>query len=277
MIRDKPKHPNNACNRNLSRTRFQRGLLVAVLSLSVLLQGCFLDRLITLRSQTCSFDEHFEVRIDKSFVIEFHDPVLLEKDMRLIWGAAPTSISGSDAGSTMHYLFQRVPNITDNGATDNGKAPLLEEFTLEFDFISVDEQLRLSKISSNDLPVELLLAASTVSLSGLDEIAEFACQVELNPLTRSMTLPLDQNWFNDLPARNELIEVFGNPNSTLDDGNGLVYKYRLKGSDAEPQIATFVIWYDETGQKPLAVEAGFNRYQMHTDLLTALMKVQFSI
>ena len=272
MVRDKPKHRNGARNRNLSRTRIQRGLLIAVLTLSVLLQGCFLDRLVTLRSQTCSFDEHFGIRIDQNFVIEFHDPVLLEKDMRLIWGAAPTSISGSDAGSTMHYLFQRVPI-----ATDNGKASLLEEFNLEFDFIPVDGQLRLSKISSNDLPVELLLAASTVSLSGLDEIAEFACQVELNPFTRSMTLPLDRNWFNELPVRNELIAVYGNPNSTLDDGNGLIYKYRLKGGDAEPQIATFVIWYDETGQKPLAVEAGFNRYQMHTDLLTALMKVQFRI
>lgn len=117
----------------------------------------------------------------------------------------------------------------------------------------------------------------TLNVTGLDEITEYACQVELNPFTRSMTLPLDRKWFNELPARNEHFEVFGNPNSTLDDGNGLVYKYRLKGSDAEPQIARFVIWYDETGEKPLAVEAGFKGYQMHSDLLTALMMVQFRI
>ena len=272
MVSNKPGHRNGVRNSNLSRTVIQRGLLIVVLTLSVLLQGCFLDRLITLRSQTCSFDENFEIKIDQNIVIEFHDPVLLEKDMRLIWGAAPTSVSSSDTGSTMHYLFQRVPCIA-----DNERASLLEEFNLDFEFIPVDGQLRLSKISSNELPVELLLAASTVSLSGMDEIAEFACQVELNPFTRSMTLPLDRSWFSELPARNELVEVFGKPNSTLDDGNKLIYKFRLKGSDEEPQIARFVIQYDETGEKPLTVEAGFNRYQMHTDLLTALMKVQFSI
>jgi len=272
VVSNKPGHRNGMHNRILSRTGVQRGLLLVLFALSVLLQGCFLDRLSTLRNQTCSFNEHFDIRIDPNFVIDLHDPVLLQKDMHLIWGAAPTSISSSDTGSTMHYLFQRVP-----GTTDNGSDSLLKEFSLEFDFIPADGQLRLSKISSNDLPVELLLTSTNMGLSGMDEIAEFACQVELNPFTRSMTLPLDRNWFSDLPAKNELVAIFGKPNSTLDDGNKLIYEYRLKGSDDEPQVASFVIRYDETGEKPLTLEADFNRYQMHTDILTALMKVQFSI
>ena len=44
-----------------SHGRKRRGLLLLLLGLSVFLQGCFIDRLITLRSQTCSFDEHFAV------------------------------------------------------------------------------------------------------------------------------------------------------------------------------------------------------------------------
>ena len=67
------------------------------------------------------------------------------------------------------------------------------------------------------------------------------------------------------------------PDSTLDDGNGLVYNYSLKGSDVETHTARLVIWFDETGEKPLSVEAGFSRYQMQTDLITAIMKVQFKI
>jgi len=257
-------------NRILPRTWVQRSLLIVVLALSVLLQGCFFDRLITLRSQTCSFDEHFRFRVDQNLVIELHDPVMLQKDMPLIWGAAPTSISVSDTGSTMHYQFQRMPDDTDNGQT-----PLLEEFNLEFDFIPVDGKLRLSEISSTGLPFDLLLGTTIVNLSDLDEFAEYTCQVRLNPFIRSITLPLDRDWFNDLPTRNELIDILGRPHSTLDDGNGLTYKYGLKGGDDKPQVATFVIWYDETGEKLLAVDTNFSRYQIHTDLLTALMKVQF--
>ena len=263
---------NSKSDKTPSRGSVHRGLLLLLLGFSVFLQGCFIDRLITLRSQTCSFDEHFAVKVDQNLEVELYDPVLLEKDLRLIWGAAPTTISTSDEGSTLSYLFQRVP-----GAAHETKATLLDEFNLEFDFVPVNGQLRLSKISSNDLPPELLLTATTISLSGLDEITEFACQVDINPFTRSMTLPLDQSWFTDIPSRDELMTLLGAPDSTIDEGNGLVYQYRLKGSDAGKHTASFVIWYDAAGERPLAVEADFNRYQMHTDLQTALMKVKVEI
>ena len=272
MIKNKLVNPGGARRKDLSQAGLRLGLLLAVVFFSALLQGCFLDRLITLRSQACAFDEHFGVSIDRNLVIEFYDPVFLEKDMQLIWGAAPTTISRSDRGSTMRYLFERTPV-----SAGEGKAPLLEEFSLEFDFVPVDGQLRLSKISSNDLPAELLLAANNLDLSSLDEMAEHACQVEVNPFTRSLVLPLDPEWFKDLPSRNELTSLYGLPGSTLDEGKGLVYEYRLKGSGAETHTAKLVIWYDETGNQPLLMDGGFSRYQMQTNLLTALMKVQFSI
>ncbi len=272
MMSNKSGQSNSFRKWSTPHSKIRSGLLLVLLTFSVLLQGCFLDRLITLRTQTCSFDEHFTITLGRNIELDFHDPVLLEKDMDLIWDAPPTAISRSETGSTMHYLFQRV---TDDPAI--GTSSLLEEFSLEFNFIPVDGQLRLSKISSNDLPAELLIAANTISLSGLDEITDFACQAELNPFTRSMILPLDRTWFNDMPARDELIALVGAPNLTLDEGNGIVYKYRLKSNDAKTHTARFVIWYDETGDTPVSVEAGFNRYQMYTDLLTAMMKVQFRI
>ncbi|MDX2428788.1 MAG: hypothetical protein QNK22_08870 [Xanthomonadales bacterium] len=259
-------------DRSKSRARVHRGLLLLLLGFSVFLQGCFIDRLITLRSQTCSFNEHFGVKIDRNLVVELYNPVLLEKDLRLIWGAPPTTISTSDDGSTLSYLFQRVP-----GEADHNKPTLLDEFNLEFNFVTVNGQPRLSKISSNDLPPELLLTATTISLSGLDEVTAFACQADINPFTRSMILPLDQIWFNEMPSRDELVALLGAPESTLEEGSGLIYQYRLKGSDADKHTANFVIWYDDAGEKPLAVKAEFNRYKMHTDLLTALMKVQIEI
>ena len=255
-----------------ARVGLRRGFLLAILLATVILNGCFLDRLVTLRSQACTFDEHFEIRTVQNLEIEFHDPVFLEKDMRLIWGAAPTTISRSDKGSTLHYLFQRLPDRVGDRQTS-----ILEEFSLEFDFTPVDGQLRLSKISSDDLPVELLSAINKMNLSGFDEIAGYACQVEVNPFTRSMLLPLDTSWFNELPTQNELIALYGEPDSSLDEGRGLVYKYRLKSSDAETHTANLVIWYDETGEQPLVVEGSFSRYQVHTDFLTAIMKVQFRI
>jgi len=272
MVKNNPGHRNAVIYRKPSKAGIRRGFLLVLLFLSVLLQGCFLDRLLSLKSQACAFDENFGISIDRDAVIEFHDPVLLEKDMRLLLGASPTEILSSDTSSTMRYLFQRVPD-----ETDNGKASILDEFNLDFDFIPVDGQLRLSKISSNDLPAELLSAAPAMSLSSLVEIGDSACQFEVNPFTRSVQLPLDRMWFDELPTRDELTRLVGTPNSTVDEGNGLVYLYSLKGSDLESHTARLVIWYDEEGEKPLVVEADFSRYRMHTDLLTALMMVQFRI
>ena len=89
-----------------------------------------------------------------------------------------------------------------------------------------------SRVSSSDFPTDLLLAAAAIDFAGMDEIAEHACRIDINPFTRSMSLPPGPN---------------------------------------------LVIRYDETGETPLTLEAGFNRYQMHTDLLTAQLKVQFEI
>jgi hypothetical protein len=252
--------------------RKRRGSLLILLFSMVLLQGCLFDRLVTLRGQACSFDEYFAISIEQNLAIDFRSPVLLEKDLRLIWGAEPTTVLRSDAGATMRYLFERVPT----GESDP-KASLLDEFILDFEFTPVDGQLRLSKISSSDFPTDLLLAAGAIDFAGMDEIAEHACRIDINPFTRSMSLPLDRTWFSDLPARDELLKQFGSPNSISADGTGLVYEYRLKGDGSEPDIAKLVIRYDETGETPLTLEAGFNRYQMHTDLLTALLEVQFEI
>lgn len=263
---------HRSSNKHLLSRSLRRGSIILLLGFSVFLQGCFIERLISLRSQACSFDEHFAIRIDQNLEVELYDPVLLEKDLRLIWGAPPTSMSSSNEGSTLSYLFQRLP-----AESVNKQPGLLDEFNLDFKFVPVKGQNRLSEISSNELPAELLLTATTISLSGLEELTTFACEVDINPFTRSLVLPLDQGWFTEIPSRDALIAMLGSPNSTLDGDNGLVYQYSLKGSDPDKYTASFVIWYDEAGETPLIVEAGFDRYQMHTDLLTAVMKVQIEI
>lgn len=243
-----------------------------LLTLAVILQGCFIDRLIALRGQACTFDKHFDIGLDSNLEINFYDPVLIEKDMNLIWGFSPTAVEASGTTKTLAYTFERVPT----GSTDAGSY-LLEEIHLEFEFIPVDGQLRLSKIRSNDLPAELSPALSAVDLSTMNTVADSACQVELNPFTRSVLLPLDPDWFSGLPDRDGFVELFGAPNSKQDDGQGLVYEYRLIGSGEESPIARLTIWYDPAGQQALIVEADFSRYQMQTDLLTANMHLQFTL
>ncbi len=247
-------------------------LPLVLLTLALVLQGCFLDRLITLRGQTCTFDKHFGIDLDSNIEINFHEPVLIESDMNLIWGFSPTTVESSRTGKTLTYTFERVPSSSNRSGSF-----LMEEIHLAFDFIPLDGQLRLSKIRSNDLPSELLPALSAVDLSTMDAVADSACQVELNPFTRSVLLPLDPGWFAELPARDEFVELFGAPNSTLDGRQGLVYEYRLNGSGKKSPTARLTIWYDPTGQQALIVEADFSRYQMQTDLLTANMQLQFTL
>lgn len=247
-------------------------LPLVLFTLAVVLQGCFIDRLITLRGQTCSFDKHFDISLDSNIEINFYDPVLIEKDMDLIWGFSPTRVESSGMGKTLVYTFERIPSVL-----NNPESFLLEEIHLEFDFIPVNGQQRLSKIRSNELPGELLPALNAVSLSTMNTVAESACQVELNPFTRSVFLPLDPDWFSELPDRDGFVELFGAPNSMQEEGQGLVYEYRLVGNGEKSPIARLTIWYDQDGQQALLVEADFSRYQMQTDLLTANMQLQFTL
>ena len=126
MMSNKPGQSNGSVEWNTQPLKIRGGLLLVLLTFSVLLQGCFLERLITLRSQTCSFDQHFAITLGRSIELDFHDPVLLEKDMDLIWDAPPTAISRSETGSTMRYLFQRVADEPGIGISS-----LLEEFSLD--------------------------------------------------------------------------------------------------------------------------------------------------
>lgn len=258
------------CSMISSKARWR--LPLVLLTLALVLQGCFIDRLITLRGQTCTFDKHFGIGVDSSIEIDFYDPVLIEKDMDLIWGFSPTKVESFGTAKTLVYAFERVPSDSNRSGSF-----LLEEIHLEFEFIPLGGQLRLSKIRSNDLPIELMPALSAIDLSTMDAVADSACQVELNPFTRSVLLPLDPDWFAELPDRKEFVELFGVPNSTLDEGKGLVYEYRLNGSGGKSPIARLTIWYDQSGQQALIVEADFSRYQMQTDLLTANMQLQFTL
>jgi hypothetical protein len=111
------------------------------------------------------------VGLDRGVEVNLHKSVLLESEVLLMVGAAPTS---------------RVITADGMTATENLRASKGEEFELRFLFISSEKAFLLSGIQSSEVPEELFDSALTV-IANSSEMAREACDIlKLLPVHQSV-------------------------------------------------------------------------------------------
>jgi hypothetical protein len=109
----------------------------------------------------------------------------------------------------------------------------------------------------------------------MEAYAAQACEYSLNLFSRSVSVDIDASMLEDLPGQQAVVEWFGAPIETLNGGNTIVYEYRLKGSNADQPSGRIKARFDDTGEKPLQVEAQFTRYLASIDLVEGTMQMDF--
>jgi hypothetical protein len=250
----------------ISKIRLFLGMLVV----TTVLSGCITmtSHLFAVRKQVCEFDEYFSVGLDQGVEVKLHKPVLLEREVLLMVGATPTSRVVTADGMTASYIFEQVQTTTENFRASKGK-----EFELRLLFISSEKGFLLSGIQSSEVPAELLDSALTI-ITNSSEMAREACDMPISPFSRSVVVDVDRDMLDLLPARQSVISWLGPPSESTNQGDDLIYEFRLKGESNDLPVARVDAGYGHTGDPPVAIDASFSRYHASIDVPAGTMRVK---
>jgi hypothetical protein len=236
---------------------------IGLLFASLLLQGCLLERLFTMRDQVCEFETYFAIGNGSSIDVTMLEPVLLESDVLLAMDAPATLVTNSDTGRIFRYVFEQLGSSQEAGD--------FREVHLDFEFVQVGEEFRLSRVRSSELPI----AGSALQMELAPKMAAQACETEIGLFTRNYQQELDPALLEVLPDQEKVRMLLGPPLENLvhENGAGWVYAYRLKGSADPDQVVRFTAWFVDGS--PVLLESSFARYRAQADLVTGLATTTF--
>ncbi len=228
---------------------------------TLILSSCSItERLFSIRGQMCEFEEYVVLNIDQHVEVVLHEPVLLESDIYLLMDALPTARSNTSDGVVASYVFEQLPIDNGGRSVTSGK-----ELEFSFDFIQSDGELRLSRITSSEIPPEILASAAMLAASS-ETMAQQACDVSINPFKRSVEIEVDQEMLNLMPDRRTAIAWFGPSIESEDNTDNLVYEFKLKGDQPDRPIVRIDAGYDASGDRLETVKASFTRYNAKIDV-----------
>jgi hypothetical protein len=245
-------------------------LFLGIILVTSVLSGCITmtSHLFTVRKQMCEFDEYFSVSLGQGVEVKLNEPVLLESEVFLMVGAAPTSKLVTADGMTAIYIFEQVQTTTENSWDSKG-----EEFEIRLLFISSDKGYLLSGIQSSEVPAELFESALTL-VANSNDIARQACDMPINPLSRSVEVEIDRDMLELLPARQSVVSWLGPPFESTNNSDDLNYEFRLKGESTDLPVARIDAGYGQAGELPTAIDASFTRYHASIDVPAGTMRVK---
>jgi hypothetical protein len=132
-------------------------------------------------------------------------------------------------------------------------------------------------VSSNwqrsEIPTELLDSAYTV-LTNSTEIAQQACDMPINPLSRSVVVEIDRDMLDLRPERQTVISWLGPDIESSSNSDGLTYEFQLKGEGTDFPVARIDASYGQAGELPVAIDAFFTRYHASIDVPAGTMRVK---
>lgn len=218
------------------------------------------ERLFSIRDQMCEFDEYVVLSFDQRVEVVLRKPVLLESDIYLLMDALPTTWDNSAGEVVANYVFEQLPLDSDDDNVFTTK-----EIEFKFVFIPSDGELRLSRVTSSEFPLEILASTAILAASST-KMAKQACDVSINPFKRSVVVEVDQEIFNLVPDRRTAIARFGQPLESAEDNDNLIYEFKLKGDQPERPIVRIDASYDAMGDRLVSVNASFSRYNAIIDV-----------
>ena len=128
-----------------------------------------------------------------------------------------------------------------------------------------------------DPKLKELINADLIDEEYISSAVRNVCDKGLNFAFTSLEMDISEQELNMLPDRQEILQLLGPPLEKVDQDTGLVYEYRVKGEQTDPNIARFTVWFDETGMKPVRVESRYFRYQTRADFLEKKMYIKVTI
>jgi hypothetical protein len=242
-------------------------LRLAVLAafLAIGLNGCLITRVVEVKDQFCEFDSNFSLEFADSAGFNFHHPVLLDKDVIWIADTQPTETYVNGSELLMVFVLEKtVPE------------PRLEdEIRIELNFALIDWKYRLSNVQFDPM-LNTIINPDFLDEKAIHTATQTMCETGWSFASTTVEMDISGQDLDDLPGRREILDWLGPPLERDAENDSFTYEYRLRGSEANPVLASFTVWFDESGQRPARMESSYSRFRTHTDFIekTVSMKVE---
>jgi hypothetical protein len=238
-----------------------RAVLTALV-LCVFLSACLITRLYAFKQQFCEYQDNFSFSLQDDFRITLKQPVLLDKDVIWLAGAEPNSSQQNAAGKHMHWLVDKVlpPDIEAD--------PAFDQLTLDLEFVAENDRHLLQQ-AVMDKRFSYMLSPDL-----MDRHAENVCHSTWLVLGRSGEIDLADADLSNQPDHQEVLEFMGQPTAIIDEGTGLLFEYRLRGSERQGRQYSFEFWHDPDSGELLRSSSTSIRFVTTTDFRQKKMWVK---
>ena len=234
------------------------------------LSSCLLNRVVELKGQFCEFESNFSLQFDDSVDIYFNKPVLLDSDILWLSGAPPTKITKSADELTMTFVIEKV-------MSQPGYVPDPEnDIQVDLHFGRFDDGFKLKHVRM-DPKLSVLMNPDFLSEEVINSAARDVCDTGWSFASTTLEMDISEQELSLLPNREEILELLGAPFDQVDQDTGFVYQYRLKGEKRESEFARLVVWFDETGEKPVRMESDYSRYHTKADFIEKKVFLRVSL
>ena len=245
-----------------SVTRIGRCAVLASSALSALLvlPGCMIDRVYTMRAQMCGTEDSIRISDADGVRVSFLKPVIHAGDVKWLSGVQPHSETYTPDELTMRYI------VTKTGA------PEAENFAVpvELAFRKIDGEYKLAQMDvTTDLPFDL-------SPERMDRMTASACENDLNPFTRKVAMTLAPEDLEELPKRDELFSLVGTPNWANDDATKLRYEFSIAGTAEDTGLVVVNLEYDASGTRLLSMTSSYSHFTFNADFQSGEVSTSFS-
>jgi hypothetical protein len=191
----------------LRRIIFLAGLFL----LSVSITGCMYLRLLELKGQLSDFTRYFRIEDKQKLELVFLEPVLLDDDILWIMKSDPMSRQETEQGEVWEYVFEKQ-----YGGEKNEEG--------NFD-IPVDMIFQNGKLEEVRFPERFL---KYISKPLLAKMFQSMGNAEISKLRRSADSEFQGGSSLEIPRKEQIVEILGEPFSVEDSDSKSEFKYRYK-------------------------------------------------
>ncbi len=227
-----------------------KGLGIGLI-LSTLLSGCLMVRIYEFKGQFCDYRRNFQLVVDDGVSLVMHRPVLLDRDVICLLGADPTLRKSLAGLQELVYVVEKDLPVTDPGYA----------IPVRLRFREQDGDYRLSEgvIDKN--------LSSMITPGLIEETVAHACVSKPSILQRNVKVDLSGLDRDAIPRGGAILEALGEPHEVLEDGRGMVYRFRLKDAGPETEKSYARVWFDATGEVVERVRFRYLRYELDADFV----------
>jgi len=224
-------------------------IVLVLLSATLILNGCILERIFRVQKQFCDFEKYFQIEVSEGFRVILLEPVILKKDITRLAGAEPSEKKFISDELVMTYIAER------KGTPTHGQYDL----PIELRFIRTKGEYRLKEAYLGKNLTDVL----TDKL--LTQIIQSVCKSEKSLIKQQITIDIRALDRTLLPTRSKITGILGPPNPESGIKHTQRYDYQLKNNDDADEAITVKIEFDGSGTRILRIKVKYLGYNLEAD------------